>query len=1033
MQLTRLRMQNFGPYRDETVDFTPFQDLRVFLISGQTGSGKTTIFDAMVYALYGTTAGGERTGEEMRSKFAEPAAPTVVTLTFAQGGKTYVIERQPTQWLAKQRGAGLTKKGASVEMTVFDGTEEVAQYKQKKAVAPRIQELLHLDADQFRQMILLPQGQFRQFLDADSDAKADLLRQLFGTGLYAHWQEAMKTQATAVAKTMAAQEDRLQVLLTQFDYGSTPAPAETTPVADQLTAMTAVVDDQTSAVAAAQAAKQTASAALTAANQALQTAQQLAQAFGDEAKAQGVLAQLGSQQDAIKDKQQVISELQWVQTHEQTAQQLATQRERVTSLQATSAAAETALTQAETALKEATVRQTTLQAEAASNHQRQQQLHDLGQVETVLAAIATLSDQQAKQQQAFQQAQAALTNRQTEATHLSQRLAENQQAQQALATNDQSASLQQLQTLLAKADPVAAQLEQAQTRVTTQTAQLDRLTQAVTVAKTVQAHASQTYTALHDAQLTDRIAGLVAQLSPGQPCPVCGSTDHPHPHVVTATKAVSDDELAAAEQERQAADQTVATATADQAAAAKRLGELQQEVKQLTSTLSELVGDEPVAKVADLTAQAKALQQTIEMATTEAANLKQAETALIATQTQQQTAIEQANEAVHTAQLALKATSATLTARQAELPPNAPTLVAVQTQKRALQEKVDAYQQASTQAQTQLTTAQTARATATANLANHQQQLTETQQALATAEQQFSEALTDFFGTDAETKFTARFASLGQLTTLQQEVQAFQTQLTQQHALLTQAQTVIAGQSRPDLPAVTAAASAAQQAVETATDHVATLTGAATRNAQVLTQAETAYQANQDQLAESNALQNLSAVMNGFNSQKLSLERYVLRAYLAKVLGTANSELSQLTNGRYAFHLHDEHGGSKNKTGLEIDVYDDQVGEMRSVHTLSGGESFIAALSLALGLGEVIQEESGGISIDALFVDEGFGSLDTASLHTALEALETLEGQSRMIGIISHVTELREGIPDQLQVTPTGAGDSHVKVVHLNE
>lgn len=1033
MQLTRLRMQNFGPYRDETVDFTPFQDLRVFLISGKTGSGKTTIFDAMVYALYGTTAGGERTGEEMRSKFADPAAPTIVTLTFTQSGKTYVIERQPTQLLAKQRGAGLTKKGASVEMTVLAGDKEVAQYKQKKAVAPRVQELLHLDADQFRQMILLPQGQFRQFLDADSDAKADLLRQLFGTELYARWQETIKAQATAVAKTMAEQENRLQVLLTQFDYGATPSPAETTPVADQLTAMTAVVNDQNTAVAAAQAAKQTASAALTQANQALQTAQQLAQAFTDQAKAQGVLNQLASQQAAVTAKQQLISELQWVQTHEATATQLATQRERVTRLAAAGVTATAALKQAEIELKEATVRQTAVQAEAAADQEHQQQLHDLGQAETVLAAIATLSDQQTTEQQALQQAQDALTARQAKATQLSQQLATNQQAQQALVATDQSQSLQQLQTLLAKATPVAAQLAQAQTRVTTQTAQLTQRDQAVSVAQAAQAAASQTYTELHDAQLTDRIAGLVAQLSPGQPCPVCGSTDHPHPHVVTATKAVSDDELAAAEQARQTADQTVATAVADQAAATKRLTEMQQEVKQLTTSLSDLVGDEPIAKVADLTAQAKGLQHTVDTATAEAARLKQAEATLIAAQTQQQTAIDQATEALHTAQLTLKATSATLAARQAELPPDAPTLVAVQKQKRALQAQVDAYQQASAQARAQLATAQTAQATATANVTNQQQQLAETQAALATAEQQFSVALTDFFGPEAETKFTARQAAVGQLSTLQQEVQAYQTQLTQQQALLTQAQALIAGQPRPDLSEVTASATAAQQAVETATDHVATLTGATTRNTQLLTQAQTAYQANQDKLAESNALQNLSAAMNGFNSQKLSLERYVLRAYLAKVLGTANGELSQLTNGRYAFHLHDEHGGSKNKTGLEIDVYDDQVGEMRSVHTLSGGESFIAALSLALGLGEVIQEESGGISIDALFVDEGFGSLDTTSLHTALEALETLEGQSRMIGIISHVTELREGISDQLQVTPTGAGDSHVKVVHLNE
>lgn len=174
--------------------------------------------------------------------------------------------------------------------------------------------------------------------------------------------------------------------------------------------------------------------------------------------------------------------------------------------------------------------------------------------------------------------------------------------------------------------------------------------------------------------------------------------------------------------------------------------------------------------------------------------------------------------------------------------------------------------------------------------------------------------------------------------------------------------------------------------------------------------------------------------MNGDGpNSKLGLERYVLQTYLRQILLVGNHRLQQLTNGRYQFVIDDTPAASKKYSGLEINVYDDHVGEQRSVHTLSGGESFIAALALALALGEVIQRTTGSVDVDALFIDEGFGSLDEDALMTALESLETIEGQHRMIGIISHVSELRAQVPNQLQVVAQGNGESHLKYqIHEN-
>ncbi|MEG2254618.1 MAG: SbcC/MukB-like Walker B domain-containing protein, partial [Vagococcus sp.] len=183
----------------------------------------------------------------------------------------------------------------------------------------------------------------------------------------------------------------------------------------------------------------------------------------------------------------------------------------------------------------------------------------------------------------------------------------------------------------------------------------------------------------------------------------------------------------------------------------------------------------------------------------------------------------------------------------------------------------------------------------------------------------------------------------------------------------------------------------------------------------------------EDMLRSFEEIAQLADVMSGDGPHKLSVERFVLQTYLKKILERGNEKLIVLTNGRYRFELKEEQGAFKNKTGLEINIFDDNVGAIRSVNTLSGGESFIAALSLSLSLSEVIQEESGGIKIDAMFIDEGFGSLDEDALELAIRSLESIEGAGRLIGIISHVRELKERIPQQLQVKSTVDGKSYVE------
>ncbi len=231
----------------------------------------------------------------------------------------------------------------------------------------------------------------------------------------------------------------------------------------------------------------------------------------------------------------------------------------------------------------------------------------------------------------------------------------------------------------------------------------------------------------------------------------------------------------------------------------------------------------------------------------------------------------------------------------------------------------------------------------------------------------------------------------------------------------------------PDTEEISQQLEEIREMIETKQEKIYSLQEQKINNQKIYDECLSIYHTSQTQLDELTQLQQLSQTFNGENPKKTSLERYVLQVYLQEVLQVANDHLQRLTKNRYQFELADTIGSYRGKTGLEINIYDDQAGMSRSAHTLSGGESFIAALSLALALADVIQTQAGGVAIDALFIDEGFGSLDEEALEMAMEALETIESEGRMIGIISHVRELKERVLQQIRIDTEGSGQSKIR------
>jgi len=1039
MRPLTLKLDFFGPYRHQTIDFTKFNDFPVFLISGKTGAGKTTIFDAMCFALFGGTSGGDREVRQMRSDFATMTDTTSVTFTFAHEARTYQIVREPEQIVAKKRGEGTHKQPAAVTLTVFDAdNQEVDEYTKVNAVQGYVRELLQLTREQFSQIVLLPQGQFRQFLMANSDDKEKVLRDIFGTSLYSRWAGQLKQQLKQQQKANEVATQKLQTYQQQLTWQDLSA-EDAAGLAPQAAVDQQLIEQQAQQAAYQELASQfkAAKATLKQAQTAEQSGQLLQQNHAELTKLLADQQALTTQAAAIDQQRQQIDGLEWVQTLAPVAKQLQTAQQQVqtqTTRQDKLTIQQQHLTSEQQAAKTA-VQQVADQAATAKARQATM---------TTLTAQKAVYEQVDQTAAALKQARLKVTDAQAAQSAVAVKLQQADATRQRLsATSDQLPELMQQQANLTTQrhdlDAVATQsklVEKQQRLVERQQATITSQVEAVTQQQMVADQTLATYQQVDSDWASEQIAILSQHLQPGTPCPVCGSLEHPAP-APTDTVTVSEAAVKAAQTKHNQAAAKLAdlqgqlkSLQTQQATAQQALTEAEAALQQVVTskltltytTLAQLqtkMTERQVQLDSDVTANQKA-QAAAQSAKTALAELTATMTELQRQQQQQATAVTTAQQAV--VQLETK-----LGDQQQQLSPDYPTLQALEAYLQQLTMAQHNYEQADTQSQQQLSTVEAQLTATTAQLKTAGTDLAAAKSTVIDQQQHLTAAMVTRWEAADFDRLTARLAAVEQLPVLRTAIKTYDQQQSQLTGRIETVKQTIAGRPVPD---------------------VATLTAAVTEATTVAQQAETAYyhlqqtmQANQklveqmqqiltqvhDQQAALAQLAQLSAVANGSGQQKLSLERFVLQTYLQKVLATGNTRLRQLTGGRYQFQLDEAVGTYRNGTGLEINIYDDNAGKVRSVHTLSGGESFIAALSLALALAEVIQNQAGGIKIDALFIDEGFGSLDEDALAMAMEALQTVEGQSRMIGIISHVSELEEQLPAQLQVIPNGDGESHVQ------
>lgn len=993
MRLHSLELTAFGPYaRAQRIDFSRLASSGLFLLEGPTGSGKTTILDAITFALYGGLAGDESAEDRLCSQFAAPDAEPSVSLEFSVRGVRHRLTRAPEHRRPKRRGDGFTTEAAHVHLQRHEGGGWVSLSANKAEAGEMITELIGLNRVQFTQVMLLPQGQFAKFLQAADDERRVLLSKLFGTQLYDRiTAELDRRRAAAVRQCGEAGEAIRAAVSAAVEAAGLDAAARAglleLPGPERATRLKQVAADLAEDLAVRAAGLDVAVADTAARRDACEQQRQQARLMSRLTEA---LRRLGEHEASRPG-------------HDQRAAQLAAARraEPVRPLLAARQEAQQAVLQAHASLLRLVP------------HPDDSMLAGGGAAQVFVRAEA--ADRDAASLQHLADAEAGLPGRVTALRAAQQAMASAAGLVRTLevARADLPGQIAAMEDHLSAARLLAAGVGAAREqraalrRRAAAAADLAGLEPLLADKNTELLDAVDTHQALTEAHLQlmatrlDGMAGeLAAQLADGSACPVCGSTAHPAPAQAPGG-VVSDQDLAAAAAGRDAAE----------AVRARLAGERDELAAAVAARAA--VADGGTAE--DLAAEATAVAGLVAAAEQAAADAGRLEAGLADHRAQQQRVAEELQDAA----AALAAAEARAAAAGTELG--------------QLQDELAGA------AQGHPSVAQ--RQTALLRAAD-------TNRRLAAALEQLAAALADErrAGERAEREASARdFATADQASSAllnPEDQSALDDQVTRWAASLaglqaTAAADELAGLDPRQAGAVHAAAQAGAAALalaQEAEQEVRAARDAAQARAGRLDQRLAEVQVAQDGFdllqEDTSAVIRLAGLAKGMEGhRRMALTTYVLRQWFGQVVAAANVRLGAMSAGRYELRRTDESGTRRERTGLTLVVIDRHTGAERSPRSLSGGETFYTSLALALGLADVVKAEAGGVDLDTLFIDEGFGTLDTDTLDQVMAVIDELRDRGRVVGIVSHVADLKDRVAERLEVRRLPDGSSTVRVI----
>ncbi len=1014
MRPLRLELQAFGPYEKKTViDFSVLGDNNFFLIDGPTGAGKTSLFDAMCYALYGAGSTESRKGSVLRNMESDSLVPMYVDFTFSIGGDTWHIFRGQV----REKDARSGKNGKPVryhkklndqlvlEKVLPDGSKEPV-LGGKDELNAEIVRRIGLEVKQFRQVVLLPQGEFQKFLQSKTTDRAALMQKLFDTDICNAIAKKLHTRAEAAKQENERLKDRRKTFLDGVGA------EDEQDFQEKLTAQDELLKK------------------LDAEAEPMQKKQKQTQkAWEDGRRADNLLKECQNAQANLDRLRQVV-------------QQDTGRR-----------------AQLEQAEKAASIADADKQAQQAERQtlQKEQELEKLKKEGIAAHKAAEKADadwenvqkqqpERDKLQQTMQDLQHLLPdakawNQVSAASRAAEQRAETLKKKLQSSKADLAAQETEQKKMAADVEPLRQQAAQAAVllaKLETLTKEEMRAQQAADYQKQIRGAEKKAGTAKSEwqkakdgeEQLETRLrqmqqaarlgrAYLVARdLEDGKPCPVCGSIDHPHP-AVHQEDIPDDAAIKQAGEDVQQARGLAEKAQKKWQEADKELNGLQKSLDALGSvrTLEEIEKEMQEVRTAAKQAQQAAKQS----------ELLQSRQAKLAEK------IEKSRQSLQDLQEQVTKASADEAAAKKAVETVAARLPEIYRADGAAEKACREAEQAYQNAVDHMEQVRKAKEEAGIQLSAKRTAYLKTRDICKEYRQQAAQAAADFevrrqdAGFDTVEAYQKASAAPWDQESYRQQVretiESNQKQSFAAQKVLEQAQQKAAGIMQPDLPAL-------EQAAAQAADALAQQQRAQAQAAAVQEQLQQCRK-NLDEVAkESAAVQKQYAILNELDivangdrkGGSITFQNYVLHAWLEDIIGAANRRLLSMTGERYELVAAAHRGGGQG--GLDMDIFDNDTGVSRPLETLSGGESFLASLSLALGLSDTVQDYAGGIHLDTMLIDEGFGTLDSETLDTAMKALMQLQKHGRLVGIISHVEELQQSIPVRLEVRKLPHGGS---------
>jgi exonuclease SbcC len=1013
VRIHRLRISGFGPFAGtEEIDFDALSAHGLFLLNGPTGAGKTSVLDAICFALYGSVPGARQDGKRLRSDHAEPGQEPAVSCEFSAQGRRLEVTRSPAWEKPSARGKNgfTTQQAKTLLRERVDGTWVEKSARNDEAGA-EILALLGMDREQFTRVVMLPQGDFAAFLRSKATDRLELLQKLFGTERFEAVEQELSRQAQAAKEGVAVLNGKLELLAARAESEAgtlqlqeSDGPPEEIPAAD-VTADARAIRLEWLKERAAERKRHLSELAL-AAESAHQEWIRAVAAETALCERHRRLEEATARQAAVQETRPRLEDLNLRLGRHRQAEVLAGQLRSVDAGAAKVRRAADAMESAFTLLRLAADEDPELgQLDLGSAQHASVDIDgamfpgaadELNRLRSLLAVVeARLPDEDRLKVLSSKHQQ--LTARQQELTASNTAL--DRRVEDLL--DERTRLTSGLEALEGRAGAAALRAKEA----TAARELLDvvrRYSAAVTgrdaaklehdQSREHQLETKRRWLDVREQRLANAAAELAAKLVVGEHCPVCGSAEHPSP-------AAGDGGGPGLEQDEEAAHQLYEAAEAGFARASQRLAEADQLVAVLAAQGGGTAMEEAVAGA--------------EEARLAAADAEQAVGELVAARSRLE-ALEAGVTSAQASRAGAEAELATVVSSLADLAEQSSTLdqalADLRAGRRSLAQRLRALENAAAML-TKAVEAQTALVSANAQAAEAREQLE-----LALPEAGFASAV------DAR----AHLLAGSEAAALEAEIRSCQDEAARVAELFASDEVVLALEETADgieldpqrLPALQADAAAALQSARDADVAV----GLASRCLESLTTIAASY----NELAGSargpaehaRMLSGLAdaAAGRGDNTYRMSLNSYVLAARLEQVALAASERLVAMSDGRYLLQHTDAKAARGAKSGLGLEVVDQWTGHRRDTSTLSGGESFMASLSLALGLADVVQQESGGVEIETLFVDEGFGSLDEQSLEQVMDALEGLRDGGRVVGLVSHVAEMKQRIGMQLQV-----------------